>query len=178
MTFYKFLTRLLLAFYFFIFTCFLIYAFTINKSNHVGFDIRIGALVFFTISFLQSFYLKRKVTSKSSQNFTPRVKISILGTGRKKKKIRSINEYPIGLFFKQKKICTKNRGAILENNLHYFILVVFLLTVIICDLFNIMIGYSLWIRRGQPQKYEMQFSPDWGENMDMKKSDIYIYKKK
>jgi cell division protein FtsW (lipid II flippase) len=42
------------------------------------------------------------------------------------------------------------------NNFHFVILIIYFCLIIICDIFNIMIGYSEWIQRGQPNKYYIQ----------------------
>jgi hypothetical protein len=51
----------------------------------------------------------------------------------------------------------KNKQGLRVNTLHFVVLVIFFCIIIACDMFNIMVGYSEWIKRGQPNKYQFQF---------------------
>ena len=59
-------------------------------------------------------------------------------------------------FYLRKKI--KNKKDLKINTIHFAILIVFLCLIAFCDVFNVMISYSNWIKRGQPNKFQASFA--------------------
>ena len=45
-----------------------------------------------------------------------------------------------------------NNEEIKINNIHFLIIGIIIVVVILCDIFNIMIYYDTWIKRGQPER--------------------------